>query len=113
MPSDYDAIYTGDLGTFGLEILNDLMQKSGVPANSVLHDCGAEIYGSDQDVHAGGSGCGCCGVTLNARLIPDIEQGKLSKILVVATGALLSSVSTMQGESIPGIAHAICIERAV
>jgi stage V sporulation protein AD len=110
-PSDYSAIITGDLGSFGLSVLIDLMQKAGVDTAKRFRDCGAEIYALDQDTHAGGSGCACCAVTLCSRLLPDLIEGRLSRILVVATGALLSTLSTQQGESIPSVAHAICIER--
>jgi len=110
-PSDYSTIITGDLGSFGLSVLIDLLEKAGVRTVGNLRDCGAEMFRFDQDTHTGGSGCGCCAVTLCSRLIPDMMENKLKKILVVATGALLSTVSTQQGESIPCIAHAICIER--
>ena len=109
--SDYSAVITGDLGIFGLRVLIDLLQKAGIRTEGNLRDCGAELFRFDQDTHAGASGCACCAVTLSGRLIPDLLSQKLERILVLATGALLSPVSTMQGESIPSIAHAICIER--
>ncbi len=109
--SDYSAVITGDLGIFGLQILIDLLQKAGVKTAGNLRDCGAEMFSFEQDVHSGASGCGCCAVTLCSRLIPDLMSHHLDRILVLATGALLSTVSAMQGESIPCIAHAVCIER--
>ncbi len=110
-PDDYSAIITGDLGLYGLKMLMDLLQKAGINTQGRFRDCGAEFFSLDQDVHAGGSGCGCCATTLCSRLLPDLMEQKLQRILLVATGALLSTVSAMQGESIPCIAHAICIER--
>ena len=110
-PDDYSAIITGDLGTYGLELLDDLLKKSGVNATHVLRDCGAEMYAPEQDAHAGASGCGCSALTLNGRLVPDLQSGKLERVLFVATGALLSTVSSQQGESIPGVAHAVRLER--
>ena len=109
-PSDYDMIVTGDLGTFGLGILSDLLNDRGIDANAVLNDCGAMMFSEEQDAHMGGSGCGCSAITLNGYLIPKMRNKELNRILFVATGALLSPVSTMQGESIPGIAHAVHIE---
>ena len=110
-PSDYDAIYTGDLGKYGKEILIQLLKKEGYDAQAVLHDCGAEIFDDSQDPHMGGSGCGCCASMLNAYLIPKIREGKIRRLLVAATGALLSPTSSLQGESIPAVAHAVIIER--
>lgn len=109
-PSDYDMIVTGDLGKFGLGILSDLLNDRGIDANAVLNDCGAMMFSEEQDAHMGGSGCGCSAITLNGYLIPKMRNKELNRILFVATGALLSPVSTMQGESIPGIAHAVHIE---
>ena len=111
-PEALDAIITGDLGLFGLEVVNELLQKRGMNCERVLRDCGAEMYFSGQDTHMGGSGCGCSAVTLSGRLIPELKKGKLKKILFVAIGALLSQISSMQGESIPAIAHGVRIERS-
>jgi stage V sporulation protein AD len=112
VPGDFSAIVTGDLGSFGLQILIDVLNKAGVDTQSGnFRDCGAEMFGPDQDVHAGGSGCACSAVTLCSRLLPDLGEGLLSRILFVPTGALLSTVSAQQGESIPCIAHAITIAR--
>ena len=110
-PSDYDAIYTGDLGKFGRQILADKLAQQGYDAAGVLHDCGAEMFSDEQDPHMGGSGCGCCATVLNAVLVKQLREGTFRRILVMATGALLSPTSTLQGESIPSIAHAIILER--
>jgi stage V sporulation protein AD len=110
-PSDYDIIVTGDLGTLGRELLLELFQKDGVDLQRCHNDCGCMIFDIEgQDVHAGGSGCGCCGSVLCGHLLPRLASGELKKILVCATGALLSPTSTQQGESIPAIAHAVVLE---
>jgi stage V sporulation protein AD len=109
--SDYDRIITGDLGTVGREILLDLMDKEGYDISANHEDCGMIIYdGESQGTGAGGSGCGCSAVTLSAYYLPKIRSGELKRILFVPTGALLSPVSSNEGKSIPGIAHAIVIE---
>ena len=108
-PSDYDLILTGDLGKIGKSILADLFTKDGYSFAN-YDDCGCLIYDLDkQDVHAGGSGCGCGAVTLCGYVMDQMLQGKIKNVLFCATGALLSPVSTQQGESIPGICHAISI----
>ena len=110
-PSDYDGIYTGDLGTIGKQVVLDFFQKDGVDLRNVYDDCGAMIFDTQkQDVHAGASGCGCAAVTL-AYLLNRLLTGKARRILLCATGALMSPVSTQQGESIPAICHAVCLER--
>lgn len=109
-PGFYDMIITGDLGTVGKEILIDLMQKEGYDISKNYDDCGCMIFNiEEQDVHAGGSGCGCIGVTFCGYIMDLIREKKLKNILLMATGALLSPTSTLQGESIPGIAHAVAI----
>lgn len=106
--ADYDAIYTGDLGAVGSELLEDLIRRQGKTLGGVHHDCGLLLYDRDtQDVHAGGSGCGCSAAVLCAHILPQMEQGALHRVLFVATGALMSPTSSQQGESIPGIAHVI------
>ena len=108
-PSDYDLILTGDLGQFGWEILKDLLRRDGVQADN-LYDCGTLIYDlKQQDVHCGGSGCGCSAVVLTGYLLNGMRAGKWKHILFCGTGALLSPTSTQQGESIPGICHAVAI----
>lgn len=110
-PEDYDLIVTGDLGRFGSEMLFSLCSDRGVDLSGRHIDCGCMIYHPAQKVHCGGSGCGCSAVTLAAELLERVERGSIGRLLFLATGALLSPAATMQGESIPGIAHAVCIER--
>lgn len=111
-PEYYDAIYTGDLGLVGQKILIDLMAEKGFDISGKHHDCGIEIFDGDkQDTHAGGSGCGCSAATLCGYLLKQMDTGILRKILFVPTGALLSTTSFNEGQSVPGIAHAVAIER--
>ena len=110
-PSYYDAIITGDLGHIGKSILIDLAKKEGYNIKSNYNDCGVLIFDQEkQDTHAGGSGCGCCGSVFSGYLYKQMQDKKLKKILLMATGALTNSTTSQQGESIPGIAHAISIE---
>ncbi|WP_168120601.1 stage V sporulation protein AD [Paenibacillus sp. HB172176] len=110
-PGDYDLIVTGDLAGVGHPIANDLLLQDGVPMNhTVFNDCGLMVYDvKKQKVQAGGSGCGCSAVVTYGHLLKRINKGELKRILVVATGALLSPLSFQQGESIPCIAHAVAI----
>lgn len=110
-PDHYDRIFTGDLGSFGTEMFYDLCSAKGCDLKGVHSDCGKLIFSSEQKVVCGGSGCGCCSVTLAGHILPEMEAGRLKKVLFVATGALLSPLSAMQGESIPSVAHAAVIER--
>lgn len=110
-PEDYDLIVTGDLGKLGSEILRDLMAHAGYPLKENYCDCGQMIYGRYQKTHQGGSGAGCSASVLNAFINQQIEKGKYKRVLFMATGALLSPLSSQQGETIPGIAHAVVIER--
>ena len=110
--SYYDRIITGDLGMVGQKALLDFMKSSGYDITGKHMDCGLEIYDrGEQDVHSGGSGCGCSAVTLCARILPKLMRGEWSRVLFVPTGALLSTVSYNEGQSIPGIAHAVILER--
>lgn len=110
-PEYYDLIITGDLGIIGQEILIDLLRKKGVDIAGVHTDCGIEIYDPDaQGTMAGGSGCGCSAVTLSAHFLDLLQQGIMKRILFVPTGALLSTVSFNEGQSVPGIAHAVVLE---
>ncbi len=109
-PSDYDFIVTGDLGKLGHEIVTDFFAKDGISMEHYT-DCGLLIYDlKEQDVHCGGSGCGCAASVLTGHWLPGLEQGRWKRILFCPTGALLSPTSTQQGESIPSICHAIAIE---
>jgi len=109
-PSDYDAIFTGDLGQVGSDILKDIIKRDGYDIDEKHNDCGLLIYDChDQDVHAGGSGCGCSASVLNSLILGKMRKKELNNILFVATGALLSLTSSQQGESIPSIAHLIYI----
>ena len=113
-PQDYDLIVTGDLGSLGSRILIDLFHRDGLPFGANYRDCGVMIYdAARQDVHAGGSGCGCGASVLCGYLLRQLHARKLGSLLFCATGALMSPVSTWQGESIPAICHAvsICNER--
>ena len=108
-PSYYDAIFSGDLGKVGKSIVIDLMQKQGYDLSQNYFDCGEMIFDESQDVHSGGSGCGCCGTVLCSKILNELQTGKLKKVLVVATGALLSTVSSFQGKSIPSVAHGVLL----
>ena len=110
---DYDLIVTGDLGFIGRDIMKDLLIDAGLHAEKVnarYDDCGTMLFSREQDVHGGASGCGCSAAVLTGSLLPRMERGELKRVLFMSTGALLSTVSPFQGESIPGIAHAICLE---
>ena len=111
-PQNYDAVLTGDLGKVGSSLVLDLLQKDHNLDIAKLHnDCGLLIYDLEkQDVHAGGSGCGCAGSVFNSYILRRLQSGELKRVLLVATGALLSPTSTLQGESIPSIAHAVLVE---
>lgn len=101
-PSYYDAIITGDLGHIGKDIVCDMMMTHGYNVKSNYNDCGVLIFDkSAQDTHSGGSGCACCGTVFSGYLFNELKQKKLNKILLVATGALMNSTSSQQGESIP------------
>ena len=107
-PDDYDLIVTGDLSAVGSELLSELLERKGIRLGSKHADCGLMIYDRDkQDVHAGGSGCGCAASVLCSYLLGKLERKELRNILFVATGALMSPTSSQQGESIPGIAHLV------
>jgi len=110
-PEDYDKIITGDLGEIGQHILLNLMKEKGFDISGQYMDCGMEIYDKEkQDTHAGGSGCGCSAVVLSAMILPKIEAGIWKRVLFVPTGALLSKVSFNEGQTVPGIAHAVILE---
>lgn len=110
-PKDYDKIITGDLGSVGSEILIELLKQKGYDISQIHEDCGVKIYdGNKQGTGAGGSGCGCSAVTLSGHYLKELKAGQLKRILFVPTGALLSTVSFNEGQSVPGIAHGVVIE---
>ncbi len=113
VPDDYDLILTGDLGKVGTTLLYELLNKEyGIDISSVHNDSGLMMFNiEEQDVHAGGSGCACCGTVMCSKILNELNCGKLKKVLVVATGALLSTTSPFQGESIPSVAHGILLTR--
>ena len=105
-PSDYDLILTGDLALCGTRMLHELLARKGIMLGDNYNDCGLMIFDRQtQDVHAGGSGCGCAASVLCGYVLPAIERRELRHVLFMATGALMSTTSSKQGESIPGIAH--------
>ncbi|MCD8156854.1 MAG: stage V sporulation protein AD [Clostridiales bacterium] len=111
-PAYYDKIVTGDLGEIGREILIDLLHGKGIDISENHTDCGLEIFDNKkQGTGSGGSGCDCSAVTLSARFLPLLASGKLRRILFVPTGALLSKISFNEGQNVPGIAHAVVLER--
>lgn len=110
-PAHYDRIITGDLGYVGKDILVDLVLQKGYDIGGNHMDCGIEIFDREtQDTHSGGSGCGCSAVTLAAYILRNMYSGKWKRVLFVPTGALLSTVSFNEGNSVPGIAHAVVLE---
>ncbi|MCX7843680.1 MAG: stage V sporulation protein AD [Clostridia bacterium] len=109
-PESYDLIITGDLGRLGKNICDELLRRQGLEISDRYNDCGAMIFDMErQDIHCGGSGCGCSAVVLAGFIYQKMQKGELKNVLFVATGALLSPTSTQQGESIPCIAHAVSI----
>lgn len=109
-PEYYDLIITGDLGTFGSELLLDMCKKCGKDIKKVHKDCGAMIYSGLPNSYSGGSGCGCGASSLAAYFLPEVQKRNIKRLLFVATGALHSPTAVQQGESIPGIAHAVSVE---
>ena len=113
-PSYYDLILTGDLGHIGKEIMKDLSQKNGYNINANYNDCGVLIFDKEtQDTHSGGSGCACCGSVFSGYVFNKLRNKEINKVLLIATGALTNSTTNQQGESIPGIAHAVSIENTL
>jgi stage V sporulation protein AD len=107
---DYDLIVTGDLGQTGKELLLEMARLDGLALAGRLTDCGTLVFDLDrQDVHSGGSGCGCSAVTLCGYLLDKVQNGKYKRILFCGTGALLSPTSSQQGLPIPGVCHAVSI----
>ncbi len=111
VPEDYDCIFTGDLGDTGSRLLKELMRENGYELKN-HSDCGLMLYDRErQDAHSGGSGCGCSAAVLCGHILNRMEKGELGNILFMATGALMSTTSSQQGESIPGIAHLVHLQR--
>lgn len=111
-PSEYDLIVTGDLSKYGSKVLREILELHNYDVSSNYNDCGLMIYDINmQNVFAGGSGCGCCGVVSYSYIYQQLLKGIFKKVLIVATGALLNPIITAQKESIPGISHAITLER--
>ena len=110
-PEDYDRIITGDLGQVGTTILLDFMKSRGHDIRRQHRDCGTMIFDAEtQDTHSGGSGCGCSALVLAAEILPKLMTGQWQRVLFLPTGALLSSVSFNEGNSVPGIAHGVILE---
>jgi len=108
-PDYYDIILTGDLGLIGKDIAIDLLDGIQLDVKNVYDDCGAMIFDKKQDTHSGGSGCGCSASVFAGYIYKQMRAGKIKNALLISTGALLSTISPQQGESIPGIAHAVAI----
>lgn len=109
-PDDYDLILTGDLGVVGSDILCDMMDKQGYNIYPMHNDCGKMIFDiKAQDVHAGGSGCGCCGSVFCGHIFKELKENKIKRMILMATGALMNPMTLLQGESIPAVAHALII----
>lgn len=108
---DFDLIVTGDLGWIGKNLLNELFSRSNIviPGEKLV-DCGNTLFGIEQDPHAGGSGCGCVAAVSCGWIMKRLEAGQLNRVLIAGSGAMLSPTSTLQGESIPSISYAVCIE---
>lgn len=110
-PKDFDLILTGDLGAIGSELMEKLLAKDGIDITGVHNDCGLMIYDRvKQDVHAGGSGCGCSGAVLCSIILQQMAAGTMHKVLFLGTGALMSPTSSQQGESVPGVAHLVYLK---
>ena len=110
-PDDYDKIITGDLGSVGQVALLDILRERGCDISTQHMDCGMEIFDPEsQDTHAGGSGCGCCAVTLSAYVLKQLEAENWKRVLFLPTGALLSKTSFNEGRTVPGICHGVVIE---
>jgi stage V sporulation protein AD len=110
-PDDYDLILTGDLSGVGSPILLQLLKEEGYDLSNIHNDCGLMIFRPDQGVFAGGSGCACSAVVTYGHILKELSAGRLKKVFVVATGALLNPVMIQQKESIPSIAHGVVLEK--
>jgi stage V sporulation protein AD len=108
-PGFFDLIMTGDLGLIGKDIALDLLGGAGVQIAGIYKDCGSMMYDKKQDTHSGGRGCGCSASIFSSYVCREMRLGKIKNALLISTGALLSTISSQQGESIPGIAHAVSV----
>ncbi|GAA0241993.1 stage V sporulation protein AD [Metaclostridioides mangenotii] len=109
-PDSFDVIATGDLGIFGKQILVDILKEKGVDISKTHIDCGIEIFDLEkQDVHCGGSGCGCSATVFTGYIYQKLKNKEFNKVMLVSTGALLSPTSTLQKETIPCVAHAVVV----
>ncbi|MDP4125644.1 MAG: stage V sporulation protein AD [Bacillota bacterium] len=109
-PAEYDMVVSGDLGAVGLALAGEVLKQSGIDMGTRFTDCGVMLFDANQDVHAGASGCGCSSVVFAGEIMQKIKMGELKRVLLVGSGALHSPTSALQGESIPGIGHAVVIE---
>jgi len=107
---DFDLILTGDLGKLGSEILIDLMERQDIVLNQNYSDCGCMMYDKTERVFMGGSGAGCSASVLNSYVIKKLNSGEFKKVLLISTGALMSTTTAQQGDTIPGVAHAVEFE---
>ncbi len=110
-PQDYDLIASGDLGKLGSDILREMMEEKGYSLSQEYMDCGHSIYSFDEESYQGGSGAGCSAAVLSGYILKKMKEGKLTKVLIVATGALMSTLSNQQGDAIPSVAHLVEIVR--
>lgn len=109
-PDYYDLVATGDLGAVGLILCTEILQRSGLSFPNNFTDCGVMVYRPEQDTHAGGSGCGCSAVVLSGNILTRMLNGELKKVLLIGSGCLHSTASSLQGETMPAIGHAVAIE---
>lgn len=109
-PDDYDMIITGDLGKLGSDILRDFMASKGYPLGQVYSDCGHSIFSNTQKTFQGGSGAGCSASVFNSYLVDKLRKKELKKIIFMPTGALMSTTTNQQGDTIPAISHLIVVE---
>lgn len=112
-PGDYDLIATGDLGKLGADILLDLLEDKGIKLGANYTDCGHVYFSRRQDPMCGGSGCGCSATFFNSFIMSKLNSGEFKRVLFVPTGALMSTTASQQGDTIPGISHAIVIENDI
>lgn len=109
-PDYYDFVVTGDLGAIGLQLVMEILKRNNLNITGQFTDCGVMIYSPEQDTHAGGSGCGCSAVVLSGNILDRVLKGELKKVLLIGSGCLHSTASSLQGETMPAIGHAVSIE---